>query len=415
MLQSQVNTLVSTIRSDARPQIIGFLYQFVVALDNCFSLSTGESLYIEKYGDVAIKSDGSFDDGANDVSIEVKMYSDELNESHHNMLNTLYNWIDDAFAFENYKSLIIYTTQPISHSSPLIEWNTKDCESRVQCIFDCYNGYLTTNKAKIEDACASSYKAVKDKAKKMQKVIGSVRNSDGNIDWDASRRRLATLLSKVIIVDSCKNFDKEYKNLFRYAGAVSDNLREHYIQSLLGFIIDPDNVNNGWRIDYESFHKKLQTLTKEMIPQNIEFPDSPEFKVDENDYKDALFVTKLKEIKYNEVTEAIIDYAKTVRILTGELNRSSAERHLSAYLDEMGAKYRNRYANAKDELLFNPGNANDDWILAKSRYFLRSFLEDCRGIKLEPYGETKRYFSNGMCHNMANDNNYDVKWLLKDE
>jgi len=183
---------------------------------------------------------------------------------------------------------------------------------------------------------------------------------------------------------------------------------------MLGFIISPKNMKNGWRIDHDTFTKHYQTLAKEMLPQAIAFPEAPDVKFDEKDYADALFVAKLKRIDYDQIPEAMVDYAKTTGLLTGEFKRPSAEKNLEEYQSNMAGMYRNRYDNAKDEL-FLITDLTDDKIKIKSRIFLRNFLEACRTISFAPFGITKRYFSNGMCHYMANDSEQDIKWYLKDE
>lgn len=414
MQQSQVATLITTLRNDASSQIKGFLYQFVVALDYCFRLSPGQSLYIEKYGDVAIKDDGTYDETSGGVSVEVKMYADDLDVRHHNLLNTLYNWMEDDFDFESYSTLIIYTTQPIAGKSLLKGWNEKKPEEKAEMIINSYSDYLDKHKKEIANTDQSKHKTIKRNAKQMSRVLASVSKADGSVDEEASKQRLLDLLARVMIIDSCKDFDQAYKELFKYAKVTTDNLREHFIQCMLGYIISPKNTENGWKIDHDSFTEHFQTLAKEMLPQSIEFPEAPEVKVDEKEYEDALFVSKLKRIDYDRIPEAMVNYAKTTGLLTGEFKRPSAEKNLAEYQNCMAGMYRNRYDNAKDELLLID-DLTDDKIKIKSRIFLRSFFEACTAIRFAPFGVTKKYFSDGMCHYMANDGEQNIKWLLKDE
>ena len=76
--------------------------------------------------------------------------------------------------------------------------------------------------------------------------------------------------------------------------------------------------------------------------------------------------------------------------------------------------YQNKYDNAKDDMLLID-DLTDKKIKAKSRIFLRDFLIACTAIRFAPFGVTKKYFSDGMCHYMANDGEQNIKWLLKDE
>lgn len=322
-----VNTLVTTIRSDASSQIAGFLYQFIVALDYCFQLSPGQSLYIEKYGDVAIKDDGRYDDERKDISVEVKMYDDKMSVNHHNFLNTLNNWMEDEFHFENYQTLIIYTTQQFSTNSPLIGWNSMSSKKRILLIKNTYSEYLKVNKSKIADKDPSNFKTVKRNASQMQRILESVRKEDGSVDEVLSNKRLESLLERVVIYDSCNKIEQAYTELLKYAKVTTDSLQETYINSLLGFIITPKNMRNGWKIEYSSFTQEVQRLAVVMSPQVIDFPDPPEMTINVDEYNDALFVLKLKDIDYNRITDAVVDYAKTTELLLSEFNRSLAEKN----------------------------------------------------------------------------------------
>lgn len=401
MKAQEVTGLIKTARSDASSQIAGFLYQFVVALDYCFQLSPGQSLYIEKYGDVAIKDDGSYDgESGKDVSVEIKMYADELDVNHHNLLNTLYNWMEDDFNFEKYQTLIVYTTQKIAKKSPLQGWNSKKIEERVRIVTGCFNKYLTDNKAMIEDKDASKYKTIKKNAKQMKRVIGT--------------DKLSSLLERVVIVDSCKNLEQAYNGLMKYAKVTPENLQETFINCLLGFIISPKNVKNGWRIDYDKFTAQVQLLAIEMAPHPITFPDAPDVTVKDGEYDDSLFVQKLKQIESDRITDAVMDFAKTTGLLAKELDRPSAEKNLADYQTELLQIYNLKHEIAVDELAMK-GEVTNDYVKIASRVFYNQILLAARIPQFAPFGVTKPYFSNGMCHYMANDKEQNIKWLLNDE
>ncbi len=415
MKTDEVNALVSSIiRSDASPQIAGFLYQFVIAVDYCFQLQPGQSLYIEKYGDVAIKSDGSFDGEANDTSIEVKLYADELGVRHHNLLNTLYNWLEDDFNYASYRNLIIYTTQPIAKNSVLAGWEKKTPAQRLKVVTNAYTAYLKDNKEKIEGKDGKKHPTISQNASMMKRVLGSVLKKDGTIDENASNERLQDLLSRVIILDSCKGLAKSYNELLKYAKVATENLRETYINSLLGFVISPQNMENGWKIEEETFTKQVQLLAKEMAPQSMAFPDAPNITVKEEEYDDALFVKKLRAIDYKRITQAVIDFAKTTGLLTGEFDRPSAEKNRANYQEEILRLYHLKYDTAVDSL-YDGRELTDDDIKRASRIFLGELLQATHSIAFAPFGVTKSYFSEGMCHYIANDDKQKVNWLLEDE
>ena len=200
----------------------------------------------------------------------------------------------------------------------------------------------------------------------------------------------------------------------KYTKMTTTLLRESFINSLLGFIISPKNMKDGWKIEEEAFAKQVQTLAKEMAPQSIAFPDAPDVTVSEGEYDDAPFVLKLKQIDYNRIPDAAMDFAKTTGLLAKEFDRPSAEKNLANYQNELLQIYQLRYDNAVDELAMKE-ETDLDMVKNASRIFLRNVLMAARVPEFEPFGMTKIYFSNGMCHYLANDSLLNVKWILKDD
>ncbi len=72
----------TAIRGDASPQVKGFLYQFLVALQFCFEMKKNLTLYIEKCADLAVKAE----EEGGCLSVECKHYSDKILARYFRML-----------------------------------------------------------------------------------------------------------------------------------------------------------------------------------------------------------------------------------------------------------------------------------------------------------------------------------------
>ena len=59
---------------DSTSTIKGMIYQFLVALERCFEMQQGQSVYIERFGDVSVVGD------ENAIQIESKYYKKDLTD-----------------------------------------------------------------------------------------------------------------------------------------------------------------------------------------------------------------------------------------------------------------------------------------------------------------------------------------------
>lgn len=391
----------SVIRSDTTSTLKGFIYQFLVALKACLEMKTGQSVYVERYGDVAIISD----DEDNGVSIEVKQFQKALTPGHANLLNTLFNWCQDGFHQDNYSNLFLFTSQSISDDSDLRQWNDKSSEKRYELI----NTWFTKHKQSLADRL----KTEKEKNEKADYSAGAKKTIE-QIDY------LLAIDKKDIVLSVVGKFtilyqQPDYVSLFdelknRHGNVVEESKQDLYMCSLLGGIINPHIVEEKWEISKQGFSKILQDVTSMFSSKMIFLPEIEDPTDDEKKNLDkSLFVKKLKDIEIVEedIAKAIYNFAKTNKLIIEKLKlRPYGDKELSRYQDNLKDFYDTEYSSAKLGFEFDPIKN----VIKSSKLFYYHMLGKCINIVMAPYGQVDVFFSQGMLHIMANDEELDIKW-----
>ena len=106
--------------NDATLQKAGDIYQYLIALRDCFELNDGDTLQIETNGDVSIINDvgGRF-------QREVKHHfgNKSISDRDIDFWKTLANWYVDYERVKNFSNYILSTTATIQSDSPFHSWN----------------------------------------------------------------------------------------------------------------------------------------------------------------------------------------------------------------------------------------------------------------------------------------------------
>lgn len=368
------------LKQDATSSITGIIYQFYVALELCENLTTGERLFIEKYGDISISNSKQF---------EVKKYEDGLTDLHENIWKTINNWLDKKFTPSYYKDLVLFTTQNFSETSSFKEWNSKTVNA----------------KKDILKAIQTRYKTKQKKSATTEKLVESVLHQSNSA-------KLLEILEKFKILDSSPIAIDYYNNLIdTKAGHLPSANRSDYINSLLGFIIAPETISNNWTITYNNFSERKQALSEQYSSITKIFPKI-NLDISESDLakkSNHLFVKKIDDIKYDKKkNKAITDYIRAGLTINQELKKYSISKE--------------HYDNYDTELLdfitpkFDKGvrNATEENHISKSQ----DFYDDIIGSNAQSFmnfNDTPIFFRNGMIHHLTDDDTKKLKWKLKEE
>lgn len=369
------------LKFDSTSSIKGILFQFLIALERCFKMQEGQSIYIETYGDVSVL--GSLFDNK---QIESKFYKKTLTDSDKNVWKSIYNWMREDFPLDMFSSLVLLTTQKVSIDSAWLNWNSK----------------TTTERMDVFRNIKKNFDLQKRKNKDLATCM--------NIIFDGKNTTRLSQIAKMLYIDSISMDGNQYHKYLqeKYGKNIPDIQKGRFINHMFGYILNPDIVSHNWRITYEDFTKETEEVTKTLVENTAVFPAKLKLAdIQKNDYDGYAFVEKIKDIKYEDVIpDAIDDYVHTAKMIKQELEKSEAKKKsLLQYEENLIKSYAARYRTASR-------NYNDSERIAKSQ----DFYDDMTGsndITFHTYNNVDLYFHNGMLHMIADENEKFI-WLLKD-
>lgn len=291
----------SYVRQDATPSTRGTIYHLCVAVARCYEMRKGEKLLIEELGDVTVQDR---------EQVEVKQYTDDLTDGHHNFWNTLHNWMIDAFNADVYTSLILHTTQKFGAKARLNGWNDASANQRIMILSEIHSEFEKNFKAKRDKNSDSA----PSKVLIHQRYVMNA----------ARKARLKNIVSKIWIEARQLTLPDLYSRLKDTRAHVLEGKRDNFLMALIGFACRPDKmVGERWEITYEEWSAKVSDLISTYCKDTLRFP--------RKNYRDEipdpskiqqineLFVRKILDIEYEtQLSRAVYEYESTVKTIKEE-------------------------------------------------------------------------------------------------
>lgn len=270
-------------RNDATASAQGMVFQFFAALYACFEMKEGDKVYVEKYGDVTtIASEGS-------TQVEVKKRGSALSEYSDEIWNTIYNWLVGEVSWKTFSSLILLITQKVTKGKVWDEWNNMRQSERVLKFKE-----LLLGKPRLSS-----------KKKEMLQSVSSLLNDED----------LKLFVKKIFISTTDDTLDFWYRKMENRLLGIPNLRKTECLNELVGFLGNKGLGHKNWVITYAEFHEHLVHLYQTMIETTTEFPKLIEVTPEMEKYQEKRFISKLKEIHYDEdevLAQAALEYVTAI-------------------------------------------------------------------------------------------------------
>lgn len=376
--------------NDATEQKAGDIFQYLVALRDCFELEDGDTLQIEVNGDVSILT-GT----AGKFQKEVKHHFGKttLSDRDIDFWKTIANWYEDFERIKSFNALILYCTSNIKTTSPFYGWNELTKEAKL---------------VKLEEIGSITKRRETGFREQYTRIFYSGYNKD----------HLLKILDKFSIESSRKNIVGISDEFSKFIGHIPKNNRDSYIGALLGRILilvkDPPHK---WEVTRTAFDQMLEAESvaygvaqKKPLPTEFaqsEIPDDQKVAL-----KDKIFVKAIRDIDFSQmVSGAVSDYWKmdmtVAKYFRDDLMYLSS---IDAYRGDLSQKL--LYAK-EDKKLDAIGKSDSEKILLSKKLYL-----DVMQWNATDFGSiinNQSFFQHGVIHDIVDDGNFEWKVGEEDE
>lgn len=382
--------IVTKAVNDATEQKAGDIFQYLVALRDCFELEDGDTLQIEVNGDVSILT-GT----AGKFQKEVKHHFGKttLSDRDIDFWKTIANWYEDFERIKSFNALILYCTSNIKTTSPFYGWNELTKEAKL---------------VKLEEIGSITKRRETGFREQYTRIFYSGYNKD----------HLLKILDKFSIESSRKNIVGISDEFSKFIGHIPKNNRDSYIGALLGRILilvkDPPHK---WEVTRTAFDQMLEAESvaygvaqKKPLPTEFaqsEIPDDQKVAL-----KDKIFVKAIRDIDFSQmVSGAVSDYWKmdmtVAKYFRDDLMYLSS---IDAYRGDLSQKL--LYAK-EDKKLDAIGKSDSEKILLSKKLYL-----DVMQWNATDFGSiinNQSFFQHGVIHDIVDDGNFEWKVGEEDE
>lgn len=370
--------------NDATLSKVGDIYQYLIALRDCFGLDSDDILQIEVCGDVSVikENGGSF-------QREVKHHIGDkyLTDRDVDFWKTLANWYCEYERIKHFSNLIFYTTARIKPDSLFSKLDSLNTSEKIE---------------KIKSVGSKTKKRENEFRKQFDRIFSDTYDQD----------KLAFVLDRLTIEAVKTQINGISKEFSKIIGYIPEENRDGYIGALLGeILIRVKDPPHKWELNRNEFEKVLQSITplfcekgKAPLPDEYAKQEIPSESIANIEQKK--FVVKIREIEYDKmIPDAMSDYWKADMTIANYFrNNIMYLKSLDSYMDEL--KSRMYYAKEGKELETDGVDEREKIKLSKKLYV------DVMKWDADDFGSIVRnqgYFQRGVIHSIVDETDYDWK------